>query len=43
MKSEDLLTLPGSEGQRLVIVVGTDPSFASLQNRLGLEADPSRT
>jgi hypothetical protein len=37
IKSEELLTLPGAEGQRLVIVVGSDPSFSSLQNRLGLE------
>ena len=37
VKSEDLLTLPDPDAQRLVIVVGRNPTFASLQNRLGLE------
>jgi hypothetical protein len=35
--SEDLLTLPAQEGQRLVIIAGSDTRFHHLQSRLGLE------
>ena len=38
-KSEDLLTLPDPEGQRLVIIAGSDQRLLyAVQSRLGLEA-----